>query len=80
MSILLATVLACLVDFGSSLFVLLVLMLYCGAVPTLTILRLPAFPLMAIGCALEVSLRQPALAAQCPDINQLLPFLVQVRM
>jgi len=76
----LAGVINGLVDFGVSFLVLLALMLYYGVVPGVAIVTLPLFLLMAIATALGVSLWLSALGVQYRDVNQLLPFLVQVWM
>lgn len=69
-----------LVDFGISLFVLIGLMMYYNVVPGYAIVLLPLFLLMAMGTALGVSLWLSALGVRYRDVNQLLPFLVQVWM
>ncbi|MBM3129920.1 MAG: ABC transporter permease [Chloroflexi bacterium] len=76
----LAGILNGLIDFGISFLVLIVLMLYYGVVPGWAIVTLPLFLLMAIATALGVSLWLSALGVQYRDVNQLLPFLVQVWM
>jgi lipopolysaccharide transport system permease protein len=76
----LAGILNGLVDFGISFLVLIVLMLYYGVGPGWAILTLPLFLLLAIVTALGVSLWLSALGVQYRDVNQLLPFLVQVWM
>jgi len=76
----LAGVINGLVDFSISFLVLLALMLYYSVVPGFAILTLPLFLLMAIATALGVSLWLSALGVQYRDVNQLLPFLVQVWM
>lgn len=76
----LSGVISGLVDFGISLVVLLGLLLYYGVVPNAAVLLLPFFLLMAVGSALGVSLWLTAIGVQYRDVNQLLPFLVQVWM
>ena len=69
-----------LIDFSISFLVLIVLMIYYGVAPGWAVLTLPLFLLMAIGTALGVSLWLSALGVRYRDVNQLLPFLVQVWM
>jgi lipopolysaccharide transport system permease protein len=69
-----------LVDFGISLILLVLLMVYYGIMPNAAVLLLPFFLLMAIGTALGTSLWLAALGVQYRDVNHLLPFLVQVWM
>lgn len=76
----LASILNGLVDFGISLIVLIGLMVYYNVVPAPAILLLPLFLLMAIVTALGVSLWLSALGVKYRDVNQLLPFLIQVWM
>ena len=73
-----SAVLAGLVDFGVSLVVLLGMMPYYGIVPTMGILLLPLFVLLAMATALAVSLWLSALNVQYRDVRQMVPFLVQL--
>lgn len=76
----LAGVINGLVDFAISLLLLAGLMIYYGVVPGLAIATLPLFLVMAMGTALGISLWLAALGVQYRDVNQLMPFLVQVWM
>jgi lipopolysaccharide transport system permease protein len=73
----LSAVLAGLIDFVIALAVLLALMLIYGFVPTLAILTLPLFLLMAIAAALGVGLWLAALNVQYRDVAYAMPFLTQ---
>ena len=70
-------VLGGLVDMAIVMVLLFALMLYYGLVPTLAVLTLPLFVLMAIGTALGVSLWFSALNVQYRDVNYLVPFIAQ---
>jgi len=72
-----AGVLGGLVDMAIVMLMLFALMLYYGLVPTLAVLTLPLFVLMAIGTALGVSLWFSALNVQYRDVNYLVPFIAQ---
>lgn len=67
-----------LVDFGVGLILLLVVMLFYGITPTIAILTLPLFLLLAMATALGFGLWLSALNVQYRDINYLVPFLVQI--
>jgi len=73
----LSAVLAGLVDFGIAFGVLVVMMLFWGIVPTVAILTLPFFILLAITTALAVGLWLSALNVQYRDVRYVLPFLSQ---
>lgn len=73
----LAGVLAGLVDFAIAFGVLLLLMLYYGIVPTVAIVTLPLFLLLAVGAALAVGLWLSTLNVQYRDVRYVIPFLTQ---
>jgi lipopolysaccharide transport system permease protein len=73
----LAAVLAGLVDCCVAFGLLLLMMLYYGLLPTLAVLILPAFVLLAITTALGVGLWLAALNVQFRDVRYTLPFLTQ---
>ncbi len=72
-----ATVLAGMLDFGLAFLVLLGMLLYYGLVPTLNVLWLPAFVLLALVTALGVSLWLATLNVQFRDVRHTIPFLTQ---
>src|ERR1700685_252733 len=76
----LASVLSGLVDFGVSFLMFVVLMIYYGIRPTVAVIWLPAFSLLAILTALGVGLWLSALNALYRDVRYVLPFLVQFWM
>lgn len=72
-----ATVLAGVVDFALAFLVLLVMMAFYGIAPTLNIVWLPFFLLLAVVTALGVSLWLAAMSVQFRDVRYMLPFLTQ---
>jgi homopolymeric O-antigen transport system permease protein len=74
----LAAVLAGLVDFGISFLIFALMMVYYRIHPTLQMLWLPAFLLLAVLTALGVGLWLSALNAIYRDVRYVLPFLVQI--
>jgi lipopolysaccharide transport system permease protein len=75
-----AAVLAGLPDFGIAFVVLLGLMAWFGVVPTLAVLTLPLFVLLALLTALAVGLWLAALNVQYRDVRYTIPFLTQFWM
>ena len=73
----LAAVLAGLVDFGIAFLVLLGMMVYYGMVPTMAVVTLPLFILLAVATALAVGLWLSALNVQYRDVRYTIPFLTQ---
>jgi lipopolysaccharide transport system permease protein len=74
------TVLGGIVDFGLSFIVLLLMMLYYGIVPTVNVIWLPLFLLLAIGTALGASLWLSAMNVQFRDVRYTVPFITQFWM
>jgi lipopolysaccharide transport system permease protein len=72
-----ATVLAGIVDFVLAFMVLLGMMLFYGLVPTLNVLWLPLFLLLALVTSLGVSLWLSAMNVQFRDVRYVVPFLTQ---
>lgn len=72
-----ATVLAGVIDFGLAFMVLLGMMLFYGLMPTLNILWLPLFLLLALVTSLGVSLWLSAMNVQFRDVRYTIPFLTQ---
>ncbi len=72
-----ATILAGLVDFALAFVVLLGMMFYYGLIPTLNILWLPLFLLLALTTSLGVGLWLSALNVQFRDVRYMVPFLTQ---
>jgi homopolymeric O-antigen transport system permease protein len=73
-----AAVLSGVVDFVLAFIVLLSMMLYFGILPTLQIVWLPAFLLLAVVTSLGVGLWLSAVNVQYRDVNYVLPFIVQL--
>ena len=73
----LSAVLAGLVDFGITFVVLLGMMFYYGIIPTIAVLTLPLFLILAIATALAVGLWFSALNVEYRDVRYTIPFLVQ---
>lgn len=74
----LATVLSGIIDFAVAFVVLLVMMLAYGIAPTINIIFLPLFLLLALVTALGVGLWLSALNVEYRDVRYVVPFLVQV--
>jgi len=72
-----ATVMSGIVDFALAFVVLLGMMVWYGIVPTLNVIWLPAFLLLALVTALGVGLWLAALTVQYRDVRYALPFLTQ---
>ena len=76
----LASVLAGLVDFAIAFSVLVGMMLYYGLVPTMNVLWLPAFLLLALTTSLGTGLWLSALNVKFRDVRYVVPFVVQFWM
>jgi lipopolysaccharide transport system permease protein len=72
-----AAVMAGIVDLAIVLVLLFGLMIYFGVVPTLAIVTLPLFLLLALVTALGVSLWLAALNVRYRDVNYIVPFITQ---
>ena len=75
-----APVLTALVDFAVAFAMLVVMMVYYGVVPRLTILLLPFFLVLAVLTALAVGVWLAALTAEYRDVRYTVPFLTQFWM
>jgi lipopolysaccharide transport system permease protein len=73
-----ATVLAGILDFALAFIVLLGIMLYYGIVPTINIIWLPFFFLLALLTSVGVCLWLSAMNVQFRDVRYTIPFLTQV--
>ena len=73
-----AKVLSALVDFGLAFIMLLGMTLYYGVHPTLKVLWLPFFLLLAMVTALGVAFWLSAMNVHVRDVEQTLPFLTQI--
>jgi lipopolysaccharide transport system permease protein len=73
----LAAVLSGVIDFALAFLVLIGLMLFYGMVPTLAVLLLPLFGLLAMITALSVALWLSALNVEYRDVRYVVPFLTQ---
>lgn len=69
---------SCLVDFVLAFTILIAMMAYYRIVPTLAVLAMPAFLLLAIATAVGVGLWLSALNVLFRDIRYLVPFLIQM--
>jgi lipopolysaccharide transport system permease protein len=72
-----SSVLSGVVDFMFAFIVLLVLMLYYGIMPTLHIVWLPFFLLLAFGTSLGIGLWLSAINVQFRDVRYTIPFITQ---
>ncbi len=68
------------VDFGVAFGLLVVLLVFYGVAPSMGLLLLPAFILMALATALGIGLWLTALDVKYRDIGLLVPFLTQIWM
>ena len=75
-----ATVFSGMVDFALAFIVLLGMMLYYGILPTVNVLWLPAFFLLALVTSLGVGLWLSAMNVRFRDVRYIVPFLVQFWM
>ena len=73
----LASVAAIFVDFTVGLGMVAALMLWYGHSPTMAILLLPAFVVLALGVALGIGLWTSALTVRYRDVQFLMPFMLQ---
>lgn len=73
-----AAVLAGLVDFGIAFLFLIALMVFYGVAPSLTILFLPFFLLLAVGASLGAGLWLSALNVKYRDVRFVAPFFIQL--
>jgi lipopolysaccharide transport system permease protein len=76
----LSAAVAPLVDFAIAFAILLVMMAWFGIAPTVGVLALPLFLLLALATALAVGLWLTALDVRYRDVGYTIPFLVQVWM
>ena len=74
----LASVLGGLVDFSIQFVILIFMMLFYGFAPTLAVITLPFFLLLALATALGFGLWLSALNVLYRDVNYILPFLTQL--
>jgi lipopolysaccharide transport system permease protein len=72
-----ATVLAGVIDFALAFVVLLGIMFFYGLVPTINLIWLPLFALLALVTSLGVSLWLAAMNVQFRDVRYTIPFLTQ---
>jgi lipopolysaccharide transport system permease protein len=75
-----STVISGVVDFVLAFLVLLVMMLYYSVVPTLNVLWLPFFLLLALVASLGVGLWLSALNVEYRDVRYVVPFITQFWM
>jgi lipopolysaccharide transport system permease protein len=75
-----ATVLGGVVDFGLAFVVLLGMMLYYGMMPTVNVIWLPFFLLLALVTSLGVALWLSAMNVQFRDVHYTVPFITQFWM
>ena len=76
----LSSIISPLVDFAVSFIILLAMMVYYGFVPTLNIVFLPLFLLLALATSLGVGLWLSALNVKYRDFQDTVPFLIQIWM
>jgi lipopolysaccharide transport system permease protein len=74
----LASVFSGIIDFALAFIVLLAMMFYYGMMPTLNVLWLPLFLLLALVTSLGVCLWLSALNVEYRDVRYVLPFVIQI--
>jgi len=74
----LSSIISPLVDFAVSFIILIAMMVYYGFVPTLNVLFLPVFLLLALATALGVGLWLSALNVKYRDFQYTVPFMIQI--
>lgn len=75
-----ASVMSGLVDLAIALVVLLGLMLYYGITPTINVVWIPAFMLLAIATALGIGTWLAAMNVKFRDVRYVVPFMIQLWM
>jgi lipopolysaccharide transport system permease protein len=75
-----AGILSPIVDFLIAMVILVLMMAYYGFVPTVNVIFLPAFVLLALATSLSVGLWLSALNVQYRDFQYTVPFLIQIWM
>jgi len=76
----LSSIISPLIDFGVSFIILIALMAYFGFMPTVTVIFLPLFLLLALATSLGVGLWLSALNVRYRDFQYTIPFLIQIWM
>ena len=76
----LSSIISPLVDFAVSFVILLAMMVYYGYAPTLNIIFLPLFLLLALATSLGVGLWLSALNVKYRDFQYTVPFIIQIGM
>ncbi|MGA7627261.1 MAG: ABC transporter permease [Methanoregula sp.] len=76
----LSSIISPLVDFGVSFIILIAMMIYYGYAPTLNIVFLPLFLLLALATSLGVGLWLSALNVKYRDFQYTIPFIIQIGM
>ncbi|MFA6362456.1 ABC transporter permease [Methanoregula sp.] len=76
----LSSIISPLVDFAVSFIILIAMMVYYGYAPTLNIIFLPLFLLLALATSLGVGLWLSALNVKYRDFQYTVPFLIQIGM
>jgi lipopolysaccharide transport system permease protein len=76
----LSSIISPLVDFAVSFIILIAMMVYYGFMPTVNIVFLPVFLLLALATALGVGLWLSALNVKYRDFQYTVPFMIQIGM
>ncbi len=76
----LSSIISPLVDFGVSFIILIAMMVYYGYAPTINIIFLPVFLLLALATSLGVGLWLSALNVKYRDFQYTVPFIIQIGM
>jgi len=76
----LSSIISPLIDFGVSFIILVAMMIYYGFTPTINIIFLPVFLMLALATSLGVGLWLSALNVKYRDFQYTVPFLIQIWM
>lgn len=80
MALPISSVLSPVLDFTIAFVILILMMIYYGMIPTLNVIWLPIFLLLALATSLGVGLWTSALNAKYRDIQYVVPFMIQIWM
>lgn len=80
MALPISSVLSPVIDFAIAFVILILMMIYYGIMPTVNVIWLPVFLLLAIVTSLGIGLWTSALNAKYRDIQYVVPFMLQIWM
>ncbi len=80
MALPISSVLSPVIDFTIAFVILILMMIYYGIMPTINVVLLPLFLMLAIATSLGIGLWTSALNAKYRDIQYVVPFMLQILM